>query len=177
MVTGLVNRNTIPKFVKIPTIAYTAVLIPIIAISIVFIICSSINFYLITIWDSLFRKIISKISLEIPSHLDVPDLFFNTFESPIPDKKAKDKTIKDSAAYLLITQLIFYQILSETHINLPKIQIECLNHDVLTKVFEEAQKIVRGKRKLLLKIVPEKIELLDYDFAKKGYSRLQILTL
>jgi general stress protein 26 len=43
--------------------------------------------------------------------------------------------------------------------------------------FEHAQKIVRGKRKLLLKIIPEKIELLDYDFIKKGYSRLQILNL
>ena len=41
--------------------------------------------------------------------------------------------------------------------------------------FEKAQKIVRGKRELLLKIIPEKIELLDYDFIKKGYSRLQIL--
>ena len=43
--------------------------------------------------------------------------------------------------------------------------------------FETAQKIVRGKRKLLLKIIPEKIELLDYDFAKDGYSRLQVLEL
>lgn len=43
--------------------------------------------------------------------------------------------------------------------------------------FKEAQKIVRGKRKLLLKIIPEKIELLDYDFIKKGYSRLQVLEL
>jgi len=43
--------------------------------------------------------------------------------------------------------------------------------------FKEAQKIVRGRRKLLLKIYPEKIELLDYDFIKKGYSRLQILEL
>lgn len=43
--------------------------------------------------------------------------------------------------------------------------------------FEKAQNIVRGKRKLLLKIIPEKIELLDYDFAKKGYSRLQVLEL
>ncbi|KKN43094.1 hypothetical protein LCGC14_0706490 [marine sediment metagenome] len=43
--------------------------------------------------------------------------------------------------------------------------------------FDKAQKIVRGKRKLLLKIIPEKIELLDYDFAKKGYSRLQTLDL
>jgi uncharacterized protein YhbP (UPF0306 family) len=41
--------------------------------------------------------------------------------------------------------------------------------------FEKAQKIVRGKRNLILKIVPEKIELLDYDFIKKGYSRLQYL--
>lgn len=43
--------------------------------------------------------------------------------------------------------------------------------------FDYAQKIVRGKRKLLLKIIPEKIELLDYDFAKKGYARLQSLEL
>ena len=41
--------------------------------------------------------------------------------------------------------------------------------------FDEAQKIVHGKRKLLLKIIPEKIELLDYDFIKDGYSRLQFL--
>ncbi|MHA1376262.1 MAG: pyridoxamine 5'-phosphate oxidase family protein [Promethearchaeota archaeon] len=41
--------------------------------------------------------------------------------------------------------------------------------------FEKVQKLVRGKRKLLLKIIPEKIELLDYDFIKKGYSRLQFL--
>lgn len=43
--------------------------------------------------------------------------------------------------------------------------------------FEKAQKIVRGKRKLLLRIIPEKIELLDYDFIKEGYSRLQVLEL
>lgn len=43
--------------------------------------------------------------------------------------------------------------------------------------FDKAQKIVRGKRKLILKIIPEKIELLDYDFIKEGYSRLQWLEL
>ena len=43
--------------------------------------------------------------------------------------------------------------------------------------FDKVQKIVRGKRKLLLKIIPEKIEFLDYDFVKEGYSRLQILDL
>ena len=41
--------------------------------------------------------------------------------------------------------------------------------------FEKAQKIVRGKRNLILKIIPEKIELLDYDFKKKGYSRFQYI--
>lgn len=45
------------------------------------------------------------------------------------------------------------------------------------KEFDAAQKIVRGKRKLLMKIIPKKIELLDYDFIKDGYSRLQILDL
>jgi hypothetical protein len=43
--------------------------------------------------------------------------------------------------------------------------------------FVKAQKIVRGKRNLILKIIPEKIELLDYDFIKKGYSRFQVLEL
>lgn len=43
--------------------------------------------------------------------------------------------------------------------------------------FKKAQKIVRGRRKLMLKIIPEKIELLDYDFIKDGYSRLQVLEL
>lgn len=43
--------------------------------------------------------------------------------------------------------------------------------------FDYAQKLVRGKRKLLLKIIPEKIELLDYDFIKRGFARLQALEL
>lgn len=43
--------------------------------------------------------------------------------------------------------------------------------------FKEAQKIVHGRRKLILKIIPEIIELLDYDFIKKGYTRLQVLDL
>ena len=43
--------------------------------------------------------------------------------------------------------------------------------------YEEAQKVVRGRRDLILKIIPEKVELLDYDFSKRGYSRMQILEL
>ena len=43
--------------------------------------------------------------------------------------------------------------------------------------FNEAQEIVRGKRNILLKIIPEKIELLDYSYRKNGYSTMQILDL
>ena len=45
------------------------------------------------------------------------------------------------------------------------------------KGFSDAQKIVRGKRKLILKIIPEKIELLDYSFEKSGFNKLQTLNL
>jgi len=43
--------------------------------------------------------------------------------------------------------------------------------------FHKAQKIVRGKRDLILKIIPDRIELLDYDFVKEGYSRFQSIDL
>jgi hypothetical protein len=43
--------------------------------------------------------------------------------------------------------------------------------------FNKAQKIVRGKRNLILKIIPNKIEYLDYDLIRKGYSRSQSLDL
>lgn len=43
--------------------------------------------------------------------------------------------------------------------------------------FDEAQEIVRGKRNILLKIIPEKIELMDYSYRKRGYSTMQILEL
>jgi uncharacterized protein YhbP (UPF0306 family) len=43
--------------------------------------------------------------------------------------------------------------------------------------FEEAQKIVFGKRQLILKIIPEKIEFLDYSLVQRGFSRFQVLEL
>ena len=43
--------------------------------------------------------------------------------------------------------------------------------------FTKAEKIVRGKRKLILKIIPEKIEFLDYNLVQRGYSRFQVLDL
>jgi hypothetical protein len=41
--------------------------------------------------------------------------------------------------------------------------------------YEKAQKIVRGNRKLILRIRPTRLELLDYDFAKRGYAKMQSL--
>jgi uncharacterized protein len=43
--------------------------------------------------------------------------------------------------------------------------------------FEKAQKIVRGNRKLILRIRPTRLELMDYDFAKHGYAKMQSLDL
>lgn len=43
--------------------------------------------------------------------------------------------------------------------------------------FEKAQKIVRGNRKLILRIRPTRLELMSYDFAKHGYAKMQSLDL
>jgi predicted pyridoxine 5'-phosphate oxidase superfamily flavin-nucleotide-binding protein len=45
------------------------------------------------------------------------------------------------------------------------------------ELFDRLNKIALGKRKRFLKIVPQRIELLDYSFRKKGYSPMQILDL
>ena len=62
-------------------------------------------------------------------------------------------------------------------------QITASGHDRLIFLreedegFEHAQKLVRGKRKIILKIVPDIIELLDYSFLSRGYDRMQVLEL
>lgn len=92
----------------------------------------------------IFQKIIDRISSELPSQLYVPNLFLNTFESPIYDQKGKEMSGKISAAYLLITQLIIYQILSQKRTDLPKINIGSLSSDVLTNYFEKARNVTFG---------------------------------
>lgn len=62
-------------------------------------------------------------------------------------------------------------------------QITASGHDRLIFLreedegFEHGQKLVRGKRKIILKIVPDIIELLDYSFLSRGYDRMQVLEL
>ncbi|MFX1305131.1 MAG: pyridoxamine 5'-phosphate oxidase family protein [Promethearchaeota archaeon] len=100
---------------------------------------------------------------------------FNIYVGPAPGRKVKN--IKENP----IVSIGIYSPLSEGKIQ--GMQITASGKDRLIFMrdgdegFKEAQKIVRGKRKLLLKIIPEKIELLDYDFIKEGYSRLQVLEL
>ncbi len=98
---------------------------------------------------------------------------FNIYVGPAPGRKVKN--IKKNP----IVSIGIYTPLSDSKIQ--GMQITASGEDRLiflresNEEFKKAQKIVRGKRKLILKIIPEKIELLDYDFIKKGYSRLQYL--
>ncbi|MFX1487848.1 MAG: pyridoxamine 5'-phosphate oxidase family protein [Promethearchaeota archaeon] len=100
---------------------------------------------------------------------------FNIYVGPAPGKKVKNIEENPNISIGIYTPL--------TEGKIQGIQITASGRNKLIFLkegdegFEKAQKVVRGKRKLLLKIIPEKIELLDYDFAKKGYSRLQILEL
>lgn len=100
---------------------------------------------------------------------------FNIYVGPAPGRKVKniEKNPKISIG--------IYTPMSEGKIQ--GMQITASGKDKLIflkegdKEFEKAQRIVRGKRKLILKIIPERIELLDYSFINQGYSRLQIMDL
>jgi hypothetical protein len=100
---------------------------------------------------------------------------FNIYVGPAPGRKVQNMEDNPNISIGIYTPL------SEGKIQ--GMQITASGRDKLIflregdKEFEKVQKIVQGRRKLLLKIIPEKIELLDYDFAKSGYSRLQVLTL
>lgn len=100
---------------------------------------------------------------------------FYIYVGPTPGKKVEN--IKENP----IVSIGIYTPMSEGKIQ--GMQITASGRECLIFLkegddgFKKAQKIVRGKRKLILKIVPEKLELLDYDFIKDGYSRLQVLEL
>jgi len=100
---------------------------------------------------------------------------FNIYVGPTPGRKIKNIEENPNISIGIYTPL------SEGRVQ--GMQITASGKEKLIflkegdKEFEKAQKIVRGKRKLILKIIPEKIELLDYDFLKKGYARLQSLEL
>ncbi len=100
---------------------------------------------------------------------------FNIYIGPAPGRKVKNIEQNPNISIGIYTPL------SEGKIQGMQITASGRERLIFLKEgdegFEKAQKIVRGKRKLILKILPEKIELLDYDFVKDGYSRLQVLDL
>ncbi|MDX1798054.1 MAG: pyridoxamine 5'-phosphate oxidase family protein [Candidatus Lokiarchaeia archaeon] len=100
---------------------------------------------------------------------------FNIYVGPAPGRKIKNIEVNPNISIGIYTPM------SEGKIQGMQITTSGTQNLIFLKEgdedFDKAQKIVRGKRKLILKIIPEKIELLDYDFAKKGYSRLQTLNL
>ncbi|UCD00502.1 MAG: pyridoxamine 5'-phosphate oxidase family protein [Promethearchaeota archaeon] len=100
---------------------------------------------------------------------------FNIYVGPAPGRKIKNMEENPNISIGIYTPM------SEGKIQGMQITASGKERLIFLKErdngFEKAQKIVRGKRKLILKIIPEKIELLDYDFIKNGYSRLQILEL
>ncbi len=100
---------------------------------------------------------------------------FNIYVGPAPGRKVKN--IEENP----IVSIGIYTPLDTGKIQGMQITASSKERLIFLKEgdddFEKAQKLVRGKRNLILKIIPEKIELLDYDFIKKGYSRLQYLEL
>jgi uncharacterized protein YhbP (UPF0306 family) len=103
------------------------------------------------------------------------DETFNIYMGPTPGRKIEN--IKQNP----VVSIGIYTPLSEGKIQGMQITAKGKEHLIFLengdKGFKAAQKIVRGKRKLILKIIPENIELLDYDFPKDGYSRFQTLNL
>ncbi|NVM44438.1 MAG: pyridoxamine 5'-phosphate oxidase family protein [Candidatus Lokiarchaeota archaeon] len=108
-------------------------------------------------------------------YIDKKSNNFNIYVGPAPGRKVKNIEENPNISIGIYTPMDTGKIQG--------MQITASGKDKLIflrdgdEEFDKVQKIVRGKRKLLLKIIPEKIELLDYDFAKDGYSRLQTLDL
>ena len=108
-------------------------------------------------------------------YLDKKSNDFNIYVGPAPGRKVKNIEENPNVSIGIYTPMDTGKIQG--------MQITASGKDRLVLLqegdeeFDKVQKIVRGKRKILLKIIPEKIELLDYDFINEGYSRLQILEL
>ena len=108
-------------------------------------------------------------------YIDKKSTDFNIYVGPAPGRKVKNIEENPNISIGIYTPMDTGKVQG--------MQITVSGKDRLILLregddeFDKVQKIVRGKRKLLLKIIPEKIELLDYDFIKDGYSRLQILDL
>ncbi len=103
---------------------------------------------------------------------------FNIFITPAPGSKTKNMEENPNISIGIYTPLDTGKVQG--------MQITCrstaLGEDRMIWItegdlFDRLQKVALGKRKRFLKIIPEKIEMLDYSYRKKGYSTMQILEL
>ena len=108
-------------------------------------------------------------------YLDKKSNDFNIYVGPAPGRKVKNIEENPNVSIGIYTPMDTGKIQGMQITASGKDRLVLLQEE--DEEFDKVQKIVRGKRKLLLKIIPEKIELLDYDFINEGYSRLQILEL
>ncbi|MFX0074837.1 MAG: pyridoxamine 5'-phosphate oxidase family protein [Candidatus Hermodarchaeota archaeon] len=106
-------------------------------------------------------------------YMDKKSKDFNIYVGPTPGRKVKNIEENPNVSIGIYTPMDTGKVQGMQITASGKERLIFLREG--DKEFDRAQRIVRGKRKLLLKIIPEKIELLDYDFIKEGYSRLQIL--
>jgi uncharacterized pyridoxamine 5'-phosphate oxidase family protein len=100
---------------------------------------------------------------------------FNIYVGPAPGRKVKNIQENPNISIGIYTPMTEGKIQGMQITSSGKKNLIFLTEGDIE--FEKAQKIVRGKRNLILKIIPERIELLDYSFSNRGYSRLQILDL
>ena len=106
-------------------------------------------------------------------YLDKKSNDFNLYVGPAPGRKVKNIEENPNISIGIYTPMDTGKIQGMQITASGKERLVFLREG--DEEFDKVQKIVRGKRKLLLKIIPEKIEILDYDFINEGYSRLQIL--
>ena len=108
-------------------------------------------------------------------YMDKDSNEFNIYVGPAPGRKVKNIEQNPNVSIGIYTPMDTGKIQGMQITASGKERLIFLREG--DKDFDKVQKIVRGKRKLLMKIIPNKIELLDYDFVEDGYSRLQILDL
>ena len=99
---------------------------------------------------------------------------FDIFISPAPGSKTKNMEENPNLSIGIYTPMDTGKIQG--------CQITASGEDRMVwltegEVFDRLQKIALGKRKRFLKIIPERIELLDYSFIKNKYAALQTLNL
>jgi len=108
-------------------------------------------------------------------YMDKKSNDFNIYVGPAPGRKVKNIEVNPNVSIGIYTPMDTGKIQGMQITASGKERLIFLREG--DKDFDKVQEIVRGKRKLLMKIIPNKIELLDYDFVKEGFSRLQILDL